>query len=566
MYYPDTIDEDGRRLIGKVDGGTGRNHIEALAGMMLNDMHLFTGTPNCTEANQEIDQLFGAFKSVVYSNRDKLFRMLVKINGAKARLTVNDMGYTIFGGRREFKENCFGITHVELANATEKLDKEHIKSACDKVGYCPATREACNHRLVRHQQVCNEDENGDLSFDEEADPLGVMLDELEKELHEVIDLLVEEGMVEALDAKVYVDKVVLKTGDEGGTVFTIPNTREHQDMLQNCKYGGDFFRLTNGGDVLTSPDMVLALERKRSVKVIDMLEKEKTAKINYQTKLVPKAKKVFKKKYPWKTAADTKIAMLYKLGPIPKEKIKMSQNSDVIKEIYRTKFFGKSRGLSREELYHTRAAETKLELRKSGELVDHTETKIWNDTLNTQTNFLQTKMRNIPFDQQLKVHRCMSSPNYDFPLSANQKRKVADIWLGIENNQSNDDDDNDGDSVISEESLTELLSDNDDDDGDGDGDGVGDGDGNIGDAIVDEEENEEEESDANDSYSVGEESSSGERTVDDSDGMSLLFVVIAFVVYSFCFVIFFIIFCFSNNISTFVLFLPFYFGVNIKRR
>ena len=46
------------------------------------------------------------------------------------------------------------------------------------------------------------------------------------------------------------------------------------------------------------------------------MEKEKRAKINYQTKLVPKARKVFKKKYPWKTAADTKIALLYRLGKI----------------------------------------------------------------------------------------------------------------------------------------------------------------------------------------------------------------------------------------------------------
>ena len=148
MYYPDTCEEAGRRIIGKVDGGTGRNHIESLAGMMVNSMHLFTGTPNGTEANQEIDQLFGAFKSVVYSNRDKLFSMLVKIDGGKARLTVNDMGYIIFGGKREFKENRFGIKHIDLANATKKMSREHIKAACEKVGYCPATREACNHHLV----------------------------------------------------------------------------------------------------------------------------------------------------------------------------------------------------------------------------------------------------------------------------------------------------------------------------------------------------------------------------------------------------------------------------------
>ena len=238
MYYPDTCEEAGRRIIGKVDGGTGRNHIEALAGMMLNGMHLFTGTPNGTEANQEIDQLFGAFKTVVYSNRDKLFRMMVKINGAKARLTVNDMGYIVFGGCREFPTNRFGITHVTLANATENLSSEHIKAACEKVGYCPATREACNHHLVRHQQIFKEDADGNLTADEEADPLGCLLDSYEKELFEVIDWLVAEGMTEAEEARVTLDKVVLETDDKGKkVVYTQPNTRAsgHASKLQDCR-------------------------------------------------------------------------------------------------------------------------------------------------------------------------------------------------------------------------------------------------------------------------------------------------------------------------------------------
>ena len=186
----------------------------------------------------------------------------------------------------------------------------------------------------------------------------------------------------------------------------------------------------------------------------------------------------------------------------------MSLKRDALKEIYKNQFLGKSRGLSREELYHTRAAETRLELMKSGELVNHTETAIWNGAMNTQTNFLQTKWRNIPFKQQKEVLRRICSSHDDFPLSANQKREMADICLGIENNQSNDDD-TDGDSVISEEeSLMELLSDDDDDADDGVGDKT---------VVDDEEEKEEEESDANDSFSVGEESSSGERVSDDDD-------------------------------------------------
>lgn len=204
----------------------------------------------------------------------------------------------------------------------------------------------------------------------------------------------------------------------------------------------------------------------------------------------------------------------------------MNQNSDVIKEIYRTKFFGKSRGLSREELVHTANAERILELMKSGELVselvNHTETKIWNDTINTQTNFLQTKMRNIPFDQQLELYRCMSSPHDNFPLSANQKGKISDIWLGIEELQlDNDSDDGDNGSIDEEESPTELLSDNDDDDNNNNNNNTNTNTNRNTNrntnTTSDDTANENEQSDANDSYSVGEESSSGERISDDDD-------------------------------------------------
>ena len=242
--------------------------------------------------------------------------------------------------------------------------------------------------MVRHQQVFKENTDSNLTADDEADPMSFLLNEFEKEFHGVIDLLVEEGMTEAEDARVYLDTVVLKTNDEGEIVHTIPNTREHQDMFQHYKSEDTFFRLTNSGDVKSSPDMVIAYERKRSIKTIARLEKERTNKLKDASRIVPKAKKVFKKKYPW-NGTDTKTAILYKQGPVPKKKgVKMSQSSDVLKEIYRNNFLGKTRGLSREELVHTEDAETKLELLKSGKIVNHTETTIWNDTINTQTNFL----------------------------------------------------------------------------------------------------------------------------------------------------------------------------------
>ena len=139
IYYPNTSKEDGRRMIAKVNSGTGRNHIEGLASIMLNSKHIFGGTPNRTESNQKIDQLFSVFKKGLYNNRDRLFEVLVSIYGPKARLIVNDMEHIIFGGRREFPENDLGITHNDLNNAKDTIFKEHILDSCKKVGYYPAT-------------------------------------------------------------------------------------------------------------------------------------------------------------------------------------------------------------------------------------------------------------------------------------------------------------------------------------------------------------------------------------------------------------------------------------------
>ena len=160
-----------------------------------------------------------------------------------------------------------------------------------------------------------------LTLDEEADRMGTLLMEFEKGNHEVIDLLIAKGMTDAVEAKVYCKKIVLPTNNDGEIVFTIPNTREHQDMLQNCKKEGQFFRLTNDGDVKSSSDMVLAHEWKRSKKVIKRLERERTAKCHYHDTIIPAAKKVFKKSYISWNGKETLTTIKYKQGPLPKEKI-----------------------------------------------------------------------------------------------------------------------------------------------------------------------------------------------------------------------------------------------------
>ena len=55
-----------------------------LAETAVEGMYFFPGLPNATEIGQEMDQLFAAFKTCTYKNRDKLYRARVSGDGADA--------------------------------------------------------------------------------------------------------------------------------------------------------------------------------------------------------------------------------------------------------------------------------------------------------------------------------------------------------------------------------------------------------------------------------------------------------------------------------------------------
>ena len=155
--------------------------------MMLNGFHLFPGLPNGTEAGQEMDQIYSSLKMGFYRNRDALFAKRVAIarmegKGEQAQLTLNDIGYILRGGEIKFSD---GTTLVLEDAFLKYLSPAHIIAARKKCGYCPATRTALDHDLIRHQIVLSEDGTIDMN----ADPHGEMLDILEKENHRVIDSL-----------------------------------------------------------------------------------------------------------------------------------------------------------------------------------------------------------------------------------------------------------------------------------------------------------------------------------------------------------------------------------------
>ena len=237
-------------------------------------IYFWPGVPNGTEATQEMDQMFGTFKSICYDNRELLYESRLAEFGVDAVLSFDDIGSIIFGGDVPLSE---GET-VKLQNAFVKgFSPELIRGAREKCGYVPLTRAALTHSRVRHQIIEKVGEDG--VVDTSEDPIGELLLMIEKDNHEAAAKLVEAGYPEeAVNMlKKNANRVTAAQIEGREATRTLPNTRERQDALEKCKSAGQFFQITNGGEILNCSDMLLALERKEMKKESVRLQKRKAA-------------------------------------------------------------------------------------------------------------------------------------------------------------------------------------------------------------------------------------------------------------------------------------------------
>ena len=130
--------------------------------------------PNSTEVMQEMDQVFGAFKSSIYKNRTDLYEDRMSGGGLTKNLSHADIGYLIFGGKITIPSTAPGQppSVVELPNAFEKfLSKHHLERAYKKCGYYPATRAPMRSEKMRFEIVecgLEVDPDSDLDVAEEA--------------------------------------------------------------------------------------------------------------------------------------------------------------------------------------------------------------------------------------------------------------------------------------------------------------------------------------------------------------------------------------------------------------
>jgi hypothetical protein len=83
--FPDACDQDGLRVVFKIDGGPGQLNIQMLAELLCRGIYLFPGVQNTTHVTQETDQNYGLFKSKLCKNLE----MLTSWHAADYRLKLS---------------------------------------------------------------------------------------------------------------------------------------------------------------------------------------------------------------------------------------------------------------------------------------------------------------------------------------------------------------------------------------------------------------------------------------------------------------------------------------------
>jgi hypothetical protein len=129
--YPDIQDYPaGKRVILKVDSGPGRLNVEMLADLRLQGLYIIPGVPNTMAKNQETDQNYGVYKSVV---RDSLRKLSQCHFDLQLSLRITDLPLLVFGGE------C-PSTGLQLRDAfSEAFSTARNLSCWRKCGAAPLT-------------------------------------------------------------------------------------------------------------------------------------------------------------------------------------------------------------------------------------------------------------------------------------------------------------------------------------------------------------------------------------------------------------------------------------------
>ena len=246
--YPDAANENGKRVIIKLDSGPGRLNMELLATLRSSGFILFPGVPNTTAVSQETDVSYGLFKSKFRMNLTKLTDIRIE-NNESVSFAPWIVGLLVFGGTDPITkcsgfEDCFALA----------FSKEKNIAAWEKVGAAPLTMACLSSDQVR-QESDHDPLNSNYTRIQDANTLACGL--LNSKGYDGNQLMAK------LKKSVYFRREV-----------TVPHSQERIEALSKAKTHGERFFVT-GGSHATSDDVFKAAELTNRKGEIAAMEKDK---------------------------------------------------------------------------------------------------------------------------------------------------------------------------------------------------------------------------------------------------------------------------------------------------
>lgn len=228
---------------------------------------------------------------------------------------------------------------------------------------------------------------------------------MQKDNHAAIQALAEAGYnKESLNVlKRYANAVTSNQVAGREAVVTVPNTREHQDELMKVVSAGQFFAITRGGALMTSTDMILALERKSMLVEAKKVEQTKLKIIAY-SKIVEKAKDIVSQRRGEDseyTRSELEALIKWKQGPFPPEALSKLDKSG-LQSLWNTKYQRKQPS----KLKWTDQHEAKLSSLKAGEVHELEKCESIQRAFETRKDYLVSRLAILPHSHQVRPGKC----------------------------------------------------------------------------------------------------------------------------------------------------------------
>jgi hypothetical protein len=426
LLYPDVKDEEGYRLFLKLDSGPGRDDENVLHTARANGIYVYPGVPNTSEGTQECDQLFSYLKTLMESNRRKIFSIRSKFRAGS--VSVLDLPFILFGGVFDLPDG----TSIELPNAFEKaFSTQHIMAANFKCGYCPANRNALLNEKCR--RILGDKATDSNNLNEKGihyatmEKLSAYLHKLENDflfndddssdeigLYDQTILSIEEknkiavGKLQGLGfCKA---SLALKTAENTGVISnansitynnigtkTKSGTRERQELLSRSKKAGQFFTITGGGDALNCDDMLIAMERTRMQKKADKLQKLKDELI-VREKVIKEAKEIMKTKGGPILRNDFVTCLKWKTG-----KSKITGTKIQLMEQWKKVKNGNDGSNNEKERVWTNECDRVLSLLRKGDISVAADTTLFKRAMSRKCYFINEQVKSLDEERKMEI-------------------------------------------------------------------------------------------------------------------------------------------------------------------